>query len=83
MRPKPLISIKKSTFFDYEVTDSGLAECPISPYNIGSPEIGDYLNYFKKIGFTPLRITEQHRGAGALLQVDVLFLRSSLLSRIS
>lgn len=60
-----------------------LAECPISPYNIGSPEIGDYLNYFKKIGFTPLRITEQHRGAGALLQVDVLFLRSSLLSRIS
>jgi hypothetical protein len=23
MRSKPLISIKKSTFFDYEVTDSG------------------------------------------------------------
>ncbi len=60
-----------------------LAECPISPYNIGSPEIGDYLNYFKKIGFTPLRITEQHGGAGALLQVDILFLRSSLLTRIS
>ncbi len=60
-----------------------LAECPISPYNIGSPEIGDYLNYFKKIGFTPLRITEQHSGAGALLQVDILFLQSSLLTKIS
>jgi FkbM family methyltransferase len=60
-----------------------LAECPISPYNIGSPEISDYLNYFNKIGFTPLRITEQHNGAGALLQVDILFLRNNLLSKLT
>ena len=59
-----------------------LAECPISPYNIGSPEINDYLNYFKKIGFTPLRITEQHCGGGALLQVDILFLRNVFLSKL-
>jgi hypothetical protein len=26
MRPKPLISIEKSTFLDYEVTDSGLMQ---------------------------------------------------------
>ena len=60
-----------------------LAECPISPYNIGSPEINDYLNYFKKIGFTPLRITEQHNDAGALLQVDILFLRNIFLSKFN
>lgn len=60
-----------------------LAECPISPYNIGSPDINDYLNYFKKIGFTPLRITEQHNDAGALLQVDILFLRNIFLSKFN
>jgi len=52
-----------------------LAECPIVPYNIGAPELNDYLKYFKSIGFSPLRITEQHSHRGSLLQIDILFLK--------
>ena len=55
-----------------------LAECPIVPYNLGAPEFKEYLDYFKSLGFSPLRITEQHCNKGSLLQVDILFLKDSV-----
>ena len=54
-----------------------LAECPIVPYNLGAPELNEYLTYFKSKGFSPLRITEQHSSKGSLLQIDILFLKNS------
>ena len=55
-----------------------LAECPIVPYNLGAPELKEYLEYFKSVGFSPLRITEQHSSKGILLQIDILFLKDSV-----
>jgi FkbM family methyltransferase len=55
-----------------------LAECPIVPYNLGAPELKEYLDYFKSAGFSPLRITEQHSSKGNLLQIDILFLKDSV-----
>jgi FkbM family methyltransferase len=55
-----------------------LAECPIVPYNLGAPELKEYLDYFKSAGFSPLRITEQHSSKGSLLQIDILFLKDSV-----
>jgi FkbM family methyltransferase len=54
-----------------------LAECPVTTYNIGAPDLKEYLNYFKSIGFSPLRITEQHVSKGLLLQADILFIKDS------
>ena len=55
-----------------------LAECPIVPYNLGAPELNEYLTYFKSKGFSPLRITEQHSNKGSLLQIDILFLKDTV-----
>jgi FkbM family methyltransferase len=55
-----------------------LAECSIVPYNLGAPELKEYLEYFKSVGFSPLRITEQHSSKGSLLQIDILFLKDSV-----
>ena len=55
-----------------------LAECPIVPYNLGAPEFKEHLDYFNSLGFSPLRITEQHCNKGSLLQVDILFLKDSV-----
>lgn len=59
-----------------------LAECPIVPYNLGAPELKEYLDYFKSIGFSPLRITEQHSSKGSLLQIDILFLKDSVREKL-
>ena len=59
-----------------------LAECPIVPYNLGAPELNEYLNYFKSKGFSPLRITEQHSSKGSLLQTDILFLKNSARNKL-
>jgi len=59
-----------------------LAECPIVPYNLGAPELKEYLDYFKSVGFSPLRITEQHSSKGSLLQIDILFLKDSVRKNI-
>jgi len=55
-----------------------LAKCPIVPYNLGAPELNEYLAYFKSKGFSPLRITEQHSNKGSLLQIDILFLKDTV-----
>jgi FkbM family methyltransferase len=59
-----------------------LAECPIVPYNLGAPELNEYLTYFKSKGFSPLRITEQHSNKGSLLQIDILFLKNSVRKKL-
>jgi FkbM family methyltransferase len=47
-------------------------ECPIQPYNLASPEIADYLDFFRAIDFVPLELGEVHYFNNALIQVDLL-----------
>ena len=49
-------------------------ECPIINYNIGAPNIGDYIAYMKSKRFIPMDILEVHRSEEVLLQVDIIFI---------
>ena len=59
-----------------------LCECPIASYNLGAPELKEYIDFLKSLGFSPLRVTEQHTDNGILLQIDILFLRNSVQEKI-
>ena len=50
-------------------------ECPIINYNQGSPNITEYLNFFKKNNFVPVGIFEMHRLENILVQIDIMFVR--------
>jgi len=50
-------------------------ECPIIQYNLGSPNINDYLEYFKSKDFLPIDILEIHRAEEFLLQIDIMFMK--------
>jgi FkbM family methyltransferase len=50
-------------------------ECPIIQYNLGSPNINDYLEYFKSKDFLPIDILEIHRAEEFLLQMDIMFMK--------
>jgi FkbM family methyltransferase len=57
-------------------------ECPIVPYNIGSPNIQDYLNFFKEHDFIPLDLLETHTFENTLVQVDIMFMRKPVKDKI-
>jgi FkbM family methyltransferase len=49
-------------------------ECPIIQYNLGSPNIQEYLNFFKKINFIPVAVLEHHYLENILVQIDIMFM---------
>jgi FkbM family methyltransferase len=49
-------------------------ECPIIQYNLGSPNIQDYLEFFKKINFVPVAVLEHHYLENILVQIDIMFM---------
>jgi len=49
-------------------------ECPIITYNLGAPNINDYLEYMKSKGFIPMDALEVHTSEQTLLQVDIMFI---------
>jgi FkbM family methyltransferase len=49
-------------------------ECPIIPYNIGAPNIGDYIEKMRMNSFVPIGIFEIHSAENTLLQVDIMFM---------
>jgi FkbM family methyltransferase len=53
-------------------------ECPIIRYNIGSPTIQDYLDYFKQHNFIPIDLLEKHISEETLMQVDIMFVRKEI-----
>ncbi|GAB2180999.1 hypothetical protein DLREEDagrD3_12220 [Denitratisoma sp. agr-D3] len=54
-----------------------LSETPFTEYNLGAPNIGDYLETYRNLGFTPTAICEIHRKNGNIVQIDILFSRVS------
>jgi FkbM family methyltransferase len=58
-------------------------ECPIIEYNLGAPNFTEYVNYMKTIDYTPYEICEVHNVDKALVQVDILFLKTSILKKIN
>ncbi len=58
-------------------------ECPIIPYNIGAPNIGDYIECMRQNTFVPIGIFETHYAENTLLQVDIMFMRNDVKQRIA
>ena len=52
-------------------------ECSLVNYNEGAPQFNEMLGYMKSIDFIPCDVCEEHRKGGALIQLDVLFIRRS------
>ena len=52
-------------------------ECSLVNYNEGAPQLTEMLAYMKSQDFIPCDVCEEHRKGGALIQVDVLFIRRS------
>jgi FkbM family methyltransferase len=50
-------------------------ECPIIQYNLGSPNIQEYLDFFKNLNFVPVAILENHHLENILVQIDIMFMR--------
>ena len=50
-------------------------ECPVMEYNVGAPRFDAYMQALSDLGFVPLQVLEQHLVNGALMQIDLLFIR--------
>jgi len=57
-------------------------ECPIIEYNLKAPNITEYIKYLESVGFVPYDICEVHRMDNILIQIDILFIKKSILKEI-
>lgn len=57
-------------------------ECPIIEYNEGSPNLNEYIEYLNSIDFIPYDICEVHHMDEVLVQIDILFIKKSILNKI-
>lgn len=53
-------------------------ECPIINYNLGAPNIHQYLEFFDINNFYPLNILENHYMDDILVQIDILFIKKEI-----
>jgi FkbM family methyltransferase len=59
-----------------------LLECPVAAYNSGAPKFDDYVAFMHNKGFTPVAVTEIHFILGALVQIDLAFMRVDVFRRL-
>jgi FkbM family methyltransferase len=57
-------------------------ECPIIEYNLGSPNLDQYIKYLDSIDFIPYDICEVHYIDKMLVQIDILFIKKSIFNKI-
>jgi FkbM family methyltransferase len=57
-------------------------ECPIIEYNMGSPNLSEYIEYLNLIDFIPYDICEVHKIDNVLIQIDILFIKKSIFKKI-
>ena len=57
-------------------------ECPIIEYNSGSPNLDQYIKYLNSINFVPYDICEVHYIDKVLVQIDILFIKKSIIKKI-
>lgn len=57
-------------------------ECPILRYNLGAPNIQEYLDFMTDRGFVPMDVLEVHNSEYTLLQIDIMFIRLTTRNRL-
>jgi FkbM family methyltransferase len=58
-------------------------ECPIIPYNIGAPGIGEYIECMRQNSFVPIGIFEVHMAESTILQIDIMFMQNYLKQKLA
>lgn len=58
-------------------------ECPTLSYNEGAPNFQEYSEFLLGHSFVPYEVCELHYSYGALIQMDVLFVKKEHLRRMS
>lgn len=58
-------------------TEIILCEMPIIEYNMGAPQIYEYLSFFKNYDYIPVEIAQVHKAEDTLLQIDFVFMTRS------
>ena len=56
-------------------------ECPIVEYNLNAPKLNEYIDYLNSINFVPFDICEIHKMDNVLIQMDILFIRKTVLNK--
>ena len=57
-------------------------ECPIIEFNLGAPNLNDYVKYLSSINFVPYDICEVHKIDNILIQFDILFIKKPIFNEI-
>jgi FkbM family methyltransferase len=57
-------------------------ECPIICYNLGAPNLQDYLDFMKEHGFVPTEVLEIHKSEHTVLQIDIMFINDKTKTRL-
>jgi len=57
-------------------------ECPIGKYNLGAPNIQEYLEYMASQHFIPSDLLEIHTAEHVLVQVDIMFINIATKDRL-
>ena len=57
-------------------------ECPIGKYNLGAPNIQEYLEYMAGQNFIPSDLLEIHTADRVLIQIDIMFINIATKDRL-
>lgn len=57
-------------------------ECPIGKYNLGAPNIQEYLEYMAQQNFIPSDLLEIHTADRVLVQIDIMFMNIATKNRL-
>ena len=57
-------------------------ECPIGKYNLGAPNIQEYLEYMASQNFIPSDLLEIHTADHVLVQIDIMFINIATKDRL-
>lgn len=57
-------------------------ECPIGKYNLGAPNIQEYLEYMASQNFIPSDLLEIHTADRVLVQIDIMFMNIATKDRL-
>jgi FkbM family methyltransferase len=76
------IDILKGGMNALESASLVLIECPIVKYNIGAPNIHEYIVFLQSCGFVPIDLMETHFVGKIVAQIDLLFMREDVFKRM-
>lgn len=57
-------------------------ECPVIRYNLGAPNLQDYLDFMRNQGFIPTEVLQIHKNEYTIIQMDIMFINYKTKERL-